>query len=67
MPARLRPRWRLIVAAVVCFAVSLIAFTGLILSKDAIGHAIFGATWTALGAVWLGRLAVTSKHEGKGS
>lgn len=67
MPARLRPRWRLIVAAVVCFAVSLIAFTGLILSKDAIGRVIFGTTWTALGAVWLGRLAVTGKQEERGS
>ena len=62
MPGRLKSRWILIAATVVCFAVALIAFTGLILSKDTVGRAIFGATWTALAVVWLGRLAVIAKR-----
>ena len=51
MAGRLQSRCRLIVAAVICFAVALIAFAGLILSKDAIGRVIFGTTWTALAVV----------------
>lgn len=61
MPARLQSRCRLIAAAAICFAVAVIAFAGLILSKDAIGRVIFGAAWTALAVVWLGRLAVIAK------
>lgn len=67
MSGRLQSRCRLIAAAVICFAVALIAFAGLILSKDAIGRVIFGATWTALAVVWLGRLPVIAKREQRGS
>ncbi len=63
MLGRLRSRWMFIAAAVICFAVALIAFTGLILREDAIGRVIFGAAWTALAVVWLGRLAVIGKRE----
>jgi len=62
MPSRLQSRYRLVAAAVICFAVTLIAFARLVLSKNTIGHAIFGATWTALAVVWLGRLAVITKR-----
>ena len=62
MPGRLRSRYRLIAAAVICFAVALIAFAGLILREDTVGRAIFGATWTALAVVWLKRLAVIAKR-----
>jgi len=62
MPGRLKSRWVLIAAAVVCFTVALIAFAGLILSKDTVGRAIFGATWTALAVVLLGRLAAIAKR-----
>jgi len=42
--------------------VALVAFAGLILRKDTVGRVIFGATWTALAVVWLGRLAVIAKR-----
>jgi len=67
VPGRLRSKWSLITAAVICFAVAVIAFAGLILSKDAIGRVIFGAAWTALAVVFLGRLAITGKREKRGS
>ncbi len=67
MPGRLQSRWMLITATVICFAVAAIAFAGLILSKDATGRVIFGATWTALAVVWLGRLVVIVKREEPGS
>ncbi len=67
MPRRLRSRWTLIATAIICFAVMLIAFAGLILREDAIGRVIFGATWTALAVVWLGRLAVIAKRKQRGS
>lgn len=67
MPGRLQSRCPLIAAAVICFSVALIAFAGLILREDAIGRVIFGAAWTALGVVWLGRLAVIAKREERGS
>jgi len=67
MPGRLQSRYFLIAAAVISFAVALIAFAALILGEDTIGRVIFGATWTALAVVWLGRLAVIAKREERGS
>ena len=66
MPGRLQSRCCLIAAAVICSAVALIAFAGLILRKDAVGRVIFGVAWTALAVVWLGRLAVIVKREQRG-
>ena len=67
MPGQLQSRCLLIATAGICFTVTLIALAGLILREDAIGRVIFGAAWTALGVVWLGRLAVIAKREQRGS
>ena len=45
----------LLVAALLCFAIAVVAFGGLILRSDHAGRAIFGAAWGALGVVWLGK------------
>ena len=45
---------RLLVASVVCLAISAVAFGGLILKADITGRVIFGAVWAVLGVVWLG-------------
>jgi len=41
-------------ASVVCFLISVVAFSGLILKSDVTGRVIFGVVWAALGVVWLG-------------
>ena len=45
----------LLVAALLCFGIAAISFSGLILRADYAGRAIFGAAWGALGVVWLGK------------
>ena len=49
--ARTKPTG-LLVAAMICFAIAAVAFTGLILRSDSAGRAIFGAAWGTLGLVW---------------
>ena len=66
MPGRPQSKYLLIAAAIICFAVAAIAFAGLFLREDPVGRAIFGTAWTALGLVWLGRLAVAGKRKEKG-
>jgi hypothetical protein len=41
-------------AMLVCFAIAALALSGVILREDAVGRAVFGLVWTALGIVWLG-------------
>jgi len=50
----------LLVAALLCFAVAIVAFGGLVLRTDYAGRAIFGAAWGALGVVWLGKYFIGS-------
>ena len=41
-------------ASLASFAISIVAFSGLILRSDVTGRIIFGLVWAALGVVWLG-------------
>ena len=43
-----------LVASVVSFLISVVAFSGLILRADVAGRVIFGLVWAVLGVVWLG-------------
>ncbi len=47
----------------ICFAIGVLAFTGVILREDVAGRMTFGFVWTALGFVWLGQyLGAFSRH-----
>ena len=48
----------LLVAALVCLAIAMVSFGGLILRSDVAGRAIFGAAWGALGVIWLGKYLI---------
>lgn len=52
----------LLVAALLCFAIAIVAFGGLVLRTDYAGRAIFGAAWGALGVVWLGKYFIGDRH-----
>jgi hypothetical protein len=45
---------KFVALSLACFAISVVAFSGLILTSDVIGRIIFGVVWAALGVVWLG-------------
>jgi len=47
-------RASLLAASVICLAIAIVAFGGLILKNDKTGRVIFGSAWTLLGTVWLG-------------
>jgi len=49
----MRRPWFLI-ATIICFAIAVLALTGVILRGDVVGRVIFGCVWALLGVVWLG-------------
>jgi hypothetical protein len=45
----------LLVAALICFGVGAVSFSGLILRNDTAGRVLFGVAWGTLGVVWFGK------------
>jgi hypothetical protein len=54
----------LLLAALVCFGIGAISFSGLILRQDELGRVLFGVAWGTLGVVWLGKYLLHGRGTG---
>ena len=52
----------LLLAALLCFGIAAVSFSGLILRTDYAGRAIFGAAWGTLGIVWFGKYLIGGRR-----
>jgi hypothetical protein len=51
---------------IICFAIAILSFAGVILQSDMTGRVIFGLVWAFVGIGWLGRYVTWVRKEKRG-